>query len=120
MAWDWKEELGKLSLTQIVLGLSIPIGSLILIVFREILVEKWVQIMAGVSTRGLSAALGLALIAVVFELIIISSLLILLTRARKTIPEPPMSKRFGVLWDKELNPDLRLGHYQQRDRLESG
>jgi hypothetical protein len=101
---DLKEELAKLTLGQIVTATSLLIGSLALIVFREILAEKWAQVTAGLSTRGLSAALGLALIAIVIETTGIAYLLYLLYRQKPKIADPPMLKQFGVLWDFDLNP----------------
>ena len=108
---DVKEEVAKLTIGEIVGAVSLLVGSLLLIVFREILVEKWVQITAGLSTRGLSALLGLALIAVAIEGLGIAYLMRLAYRRGKAleraslVPPPPKPfRKYGVHWDEDLNP----------------
>jgi hypothetical protein len=108
---DVKEEVAKLTIGEIVGAVSLLVGSLVLIVFREILVEKWVQVTAGLSTRGLSALLGLALIAVAIEGLSVAYLMRLAFRRGKALERasllPPPRKpirRFGVHWDEEIYP----------------
>ncbi len=100
---DWKEELAKLTLGKIVTGFLLLGGFLMAVVWRETLYGKWVQVAEGQSKQGLLALLGLAIMAVLIEALGIACLLYLYRRKRKPT-ELEMLKRFGVLWDFDLNP----------------
>ena len=116
---DAKEELAKLTLGKIVSGLLILAGLLIAIVWRESLAAKWAQVGEGLSKPALMALLGLALIAATLELLGIAYLLFLLYRDRSTTktPKPEIIKRFGIHWDKDLNPHCPADETLMRPRI---
>ncbi len=101
-----KEELLKITIGKITTGVLLLIGFLCAVIWRESLFQKWTQVAEGVSKPALMALLGLVLIAAVLEAFGIAYLLYLLYRRPAVAPaEPPMLKRFGVLWDKDESPN---------------
>jgi hypothetical protein len=99
-----KEEIAKITLTKIIGGVILLITLLAAIVWRETLAGKLEQAMAGWSTKGLSALLGLTLIVIVIETLTIAYLSYLIYRHRQ-IPRPPrILRRHGVHWDEHQNP----------------
>jgi len=119
MAWDWKEWLAKEWLGKLIVGFLLLAGFLIGVVWRESLYGKWVQVTEGETKQALLGYLGLALLTVIIEGLVIAWLLILRRQANKnpTAQEPLMTKRFGVLWDNQLNPHCPVDETLMRPRV---
>jgi uncharacterized protein YbaR (Trm112 family) len=118
-----KEELLKLTLGKIVTGVLLLIGFLIAVVWREALFQTWTQVAEGLSRPALLALLGLALIGALLEALGIAYLLYLLYRTSSTRKDShaktpqAMTKRFGVMWDADLNPHCPIDTIVMRPLL---
>jgi uncharacterized protein YbaR (Trm112 family) len=104
----------ELVVENIVLAVFALITLLLLAVWQAVPSSVWDRVSEAVPKRALWALLGLAGITIC----LLGSALIDIRRKKKlTAAEPELLKRFGVLWDNELNPHCPADQTLMRPRV---